>query len=85
LAAGLFVKAGVGLARGIAAAAALFDLDAVVVGGGVSAAADLFLPALRRELAARARLDFSRGLTVAISQSTVDAALVGAARLAMNR
>ena len=81
----LFRGAGVGLGRGIAAAAALFDLDRVVIGGGVAAAAEFFLPALRAELAARARLDFTRGLAVEISDGTVDAALAGAARLALNR
>jgi glucokinase len=84
LAVRLFERAGLGLGRGIASAASLYDLDAVVIGGGVAEAADLFLPALRHELAARARLDFSRGLQVRLSESTVDAALVGAARLALN-
>ena len=80
----LFLRAGRALGRGIASAAALLDLDLVVLGGGVVAAADLFLPALRRELDDRARLDFSQGLPVALCLDTVDAALVGAARLALS-
>lgn len=81
----LFARAGVALGRGIAAAAVLFDLDRVVIGGGVSRAARFFLPALRRELAARAQLDFTRGLPVEISAGTVDAALLGAAKLALEQ
>lgn len=79
----LFRRAGRALGRGIASAAALLDLDLVVIGGGVVAAADLFLPALRRELAVRARLDFTQDLPVALCPDTVEAALLGAARLAL--
>lgn len=79
----LLQRAGLALGRAIAAAAELLDLDRVVIGGGVAGSAELFLPSLRRELARRAQLDFSRGLAVEISAGTVDAALVGAARLAL--
>ena len=79
----LFRMAGVALGRGIAAATALFDLDRVVIGGGVSAAAEHFLPSLRRELARRGQLGFAREVVVEISAGTVDAALVGAARLGL--
>jgi glucokinase len=79
----LFQRAGVALGRGIATAAALFDLDRVIIGGGVAGASEFFLPALRREYDARARLGFVRDLTVEVSQGTVEAALVGAARLAL--
>ena len=72
-----------GIGRAIASAAALYDLDRVVIGGGVTGAARHFLPSLRRELAARARLDFTRDLEVTISTGTVDAALAGAARLVL--
>lgn len=80
----LFRRAGVALGRGIANAAVLLDLDRVVIGGGVAQAAEYFMPALRRELAARARLEFARDLPVEVTASTVDAALAGAARLVMN-
>lgn len=79
----LFRQAGVALGRGISVATALFDLDRVVIGGGVSGAAEYFLPALRRELSARARLDFMRDLQIEISSGTVDSALAGAARLVL--
>ena len=77
----LFRRAGMALGRAIASAAALFDLDRVVIGGGVSQASSYFLPSLRRELEARARLDFTRNLPVEISSGTVEASLAGAARL----
>jgi len=63
------------------AAASLTDLDRVVIGGGVSNAADLFWPALQNELARNARLDFTRDLDVRISELRVSAALAGAAAL----
>lgn len=81
----LFRRAGVGLGRGIAAATALVDLDRVVIGGGISAAAEFFLPALRDELRARACLGFAREVEVVVSSGTVDAALAGAARLVLSR
>ncbi|HEV8229745.1 MAG TPA: ROK family protein [Candidatus Limnocylindria bacterium] len=77
----LFVAAGRALARGIASAAALFDLDRVVVGGGVGLGAwDLLAPSLRAELAARARLSFTRGLEVRRAALGEDANLIGAAK-----
>ena len=79
----LYRQVGIGLGRAIASTAALFDLDRVVIGGGVSAAAQFFLPALHRELAARARLAFTRNIQVELSSGTVDAALAGAARLVL--
>ncbi len=77
----LFRDAGTALGRGIVAAASLLDLDRVVIGGGVSNAADLFWPALENELARNARLDFTRDLDVRISELRVSAALAGAAAL----
>ena len=79
----LLRRAGVALGRGIASAATLLDLDRVVIGGGVAHVAEFFLPSLRRELDARARLDFTRHLPVQISDSTVETALAGAARLVL--
>jgi glucokinase len=77
----VFYDAGIALGRGIAAAANLIDLDRVVIGGGVSRAADLFFPALRQALDRYARLDFTRNLDVRISTLRVSASLAGAAAL----
>jgi len=79
----IYVDAGRALARGIASAAALFDLDRVVVGGGVAVGAwDLLEPPLREELALRARLSFTRKTEVALSALGERAGLIGAAKLA---
>jgi len=80
----LFTEAGKALARGIAAAAVLCDLDRVVIGGGVAIGAwDLLGPALQSELARSLRIEFSRGLTVHQAALGANAGLVGAAALAL--
>ncbi len=80
----LFADAGRALARGIASAAALLDLDRVVIGGGVGLGAwDLFAPALGAELATVARLSFTRGLDVRRAALGERAGLLGAAKLAL--
>jgi glucokinase len=81
LACALFARAGRALGRGIASAAALVDLDRVVVGGGVSQAGALLFDPLRAELARRARLSFTRDLPVVPAALGRQAGLVGAAAL----
>ena len=81
----LYVDAGRALARGIATAAALLDLDLVVIGGGVALGAwDLLEPPLRTELALRARLSFTRDVQVLRTALGQRAGLLGAAKLALN-
>ena len=77
----VFANVGKALGRGIAAACALIDLDRVVIGGGVSAAADLFSPVLRAELDRIARLEFCREIDVRVSSLVGEPSLVGAAAL----
>jgi glucokinase len=77
-------EAGIAVGRGIAAAAALLDLDRVVIGGSVAlGAGELLLGPLRRALAEDARLDFTCGIenAVMLSNLGVGAALAGAAGL----
>jgi glucokinase len=81
LALALFQRAGRALGRGIASAAALVDLDRVVIGGGVSQAGPLLFEPLRAELARRARLSFTRELPVLPAALGRQAGLVGAAAL----
>ena len=81
----IYVGAGRALARGIASAAALLDLDRVVIGGGVALGAwELLEPALRAELALRARLSFTRDLKVVPGALGARAGLIGAAKLALD-
>jgi glucokinase len=87
-AARLVEEAGIAVGRGIAAAAALLDLDRVVIGGGVAlGAGELLLGPLRRTLEQDARLDFTRGIerAVMLSDLGVEAALAGAAALIRGR
>jgi len=80
----LFAEAGRALARGIAAAAVLCDLDRVVIGGGVAIGAwDLLTPALESELTRSLRIEFSRGLPVHRAALGANAGLIGAAALAL--
>lgn len=76
-----FDRAGHAVAAGIVSAAAIVDLSAAVVGGGVSRAADLLLPPLRRALRSHGVLDFLRDLDVCTAVLGGDAGLVGAAAL----
>jgi glucokinase len=84
LAVALFARAGRALGRGIASAAALLDLDRVVIGGGVSQVGPLLFAPLRAELDRRARLDFTRGLAVEPAGLGRLAGLVGAAALVLS-
>ena len=62
-AAQLVEEAGTAVGRGIAAAAVLFDLDRVVIGGGVAlGAGDLLMRAAASRAAEDARLEFARGI-----------------------
>jgi glucokinase len=82
----LFSEAGTALARGIAAAAVLCDLDRIVIGGGVAIGAwDLLAPALEAELARTLQIEFARELPHATQRASggMNAGLVGAAALAL--
>ncbi|MFB4297696.1 ROK family protein [Actinomadura sp. NTSP31] len=71
------------LARGIAATAALCDLDRVVIGGGLSAAGEVLFAPLRRHLEGFLTLGYVRRLTVAPFGLGRSAGLLGAARSAL--
>jgi glucokinase len=79
----LMRTAGEGVGRGIASAAALLDLELVVIGGSIALKAwDLIGPPLEAELARSARLDFTRNVRVVHAERGDEAGLYGAALLA---
>jgi glucokinase len=69
------------LARGIASAANLLDLDRVVIGGGVAQSGDLLFVPLEEELRRRACLSFSHNVEVRRAELGAEAGAVGAAAL----
>jgi glucokinase len=79
----LFHTAGECVGRGIASAAALLDLELVVIGGSIALRAwDLLGPPLEAELHRAARLDFTRNVRVVRAELGDAAGLLGAAQLA---
>jgi len=78
----LYREAGRALARAIAGAAALLDLDRVVLGGGLSLAGELLFTPLRHEWRECARLSFTQQLTIAPTELGGEAGVIGAAALA---
>lgn len=80
----LFRTAGESVGRGIASAAAVLDLERVVIGGSIALHAwDLLGPPLEAELAASARLDFTQNVKVVRAELGDLAGLYGAAQLAL--
>ncbi|MCX4986710.1 ROK family protein [Streptomyces sp. NBC_00572] len=77
-----FERAAQALAAGIAATAALVEIDIAVVGGGVAGAGEVLFAPLRRSLATYATLSFVRNLTVVPALTGTDAGLLGAAAAA---
>ncbi|MEV6205658.1 ROK family protein [Kitasatospora sp. NPDC051914] len=80
-----FDRAARALAAGIAATAALVDIRAAVVGGGVAKAGPVLFEPLRRHLDGYATLSFTAGLDLLPARLGTDAGLVGAAALALHR
>lgn len=83
LAARLLRDAATALARAVASAANLLDLDRVVLGGGLAQTGDLLFTPLRQELARRACLTFSRELDVRPTMLGLEAGAIGAAALVL--
>ncbi|GAA4195783.1 ROK family protein [Streptosporangium oxazolinicum] len=78
-----FQRAADALATAILTTAALFDIDDVVIGGGVSGAGETLLAPLRQAVAKRAGLAFLRRLNVERTSLERDAGLYGAAALVL--
>jgi glucokinase len=75
-------RAGTALGAAIASAAALLDVDRVVIGGGFAQSGAPLWDPLRAAVDAHAGLNFLRGLRVELSGITEGATLVGAGVLA---
>lgn len=82
LATELIERAGRALGIGFAGAAALVDIDLVVVGGGVSSVGEMLFDAIRGAIQVYARLDYLRDLMVMPAETGGDAGILGAAALA---
>lgn len=77
-----FDRATRALAAGIAATAALIEIDIAVVGGGVAQAGEVFFEPLTRHLRHYAAMPFLKELRAVPAELGPDAGLVGAAVLA---
>lgn len=77
-----FDRAAQALAAGIAATAALTEIQVAVIGGGVASAGELLFGPLRRWLTCYATLSFTRSVEVRPALMGTDAGLVGAAAAA---
>ncbi|HYN95774.1 MAG TPA: ROK family protein, partial [Pilimelia sp.] len=77
-----FARAGAAVGAAIVSAAALVDLDDVVVGGGVAQTGELLFDPIRAAVSELAGLDFVRRVRVHASVLGNDAGLLGAAALA---
>ena len=75
-------RAGTALGQAISSAAALLDIDRVVIGGGFAESGEPLWNPMRAAIAEHARLGFLRNLRVVHSQIANGATLVGAAVLA---
>ncbi len=80
-----FDEAGRFIGKELAATANILNLQRAVIGGGVAAALDLLLPAIRRTLREYAFTDENRNLPIIETSLGYDAALVGAAAVAQKR
>lgn len=81
IASAAYHRAGTAVGRAIAGAAALLDLDLVVIGGGVAGAGALLFDPVRAAVAEHARLTYLSELTVVNAALGADAGLIGAAAL----
>ena len=77
-----FDRAAQALAAGIAAVAALVDIEVAIVGGGVAKAGEVLFAPLERHLKDYLALSYTRGVTAVPALLGTDAGLIGAAALA---
>ncbi|TVQ08489.1 MAG: ROK family protein [Leptolyngbya sp. DLM2.Bin27] len=73
------------LGAGLASLVYVLTPEAVILGGGISAAADLFLPTTLAELETRVLPSSREGMQVLVAELGNQAGIAGAARLALQR
>lgn len=73
------------LGAGLANSIYVLNPEAIVIGGGIAASAELFLPATRAEIERRVLLESREGLQIIPAQLGSKAGIVGAAKLAWQR
>ncbi|MGB3312030.1 MAG: ROK family protein [Nodosilinea sp.] len=73
------------LGAGIASLVYVLTPEAVIIGGGISAAAELFLPTVLGELETRVLPSSREGMQVLVAELGNQAGMVGAARLAFQQ
>jgi len=73
------------LGAGLASLIYVLTAEAIILGGGMSAGADLFLPTVWREIEQRVLPTSREGLQILTAQLGNQAGVVGAARLALKR
>jgi glucokinase len=78
-----FARAGTALGIGLAGAAALLELQVVVLGGGLVGAGELLLAPTRESFQRHARLEFANRCRIVPAAAGPDAGLVGAAALVL--
>jgi glucokinase len=76
-----FDRAGSAVGRVVAGAAALLELDAVVIGGGLTNAGDVLFGPLQQAYTAHAQLHYTREIPIRPAGLGQDAGLIGAAAL----
>jgi glucokinase len=79
----LMREAGIALARGIADAANILDLERVILGGGLTQSGETLLAPLREEFRERARMPFTRDLDIRVASAGREAGVIGAAALCL--
>jgi len=77
-----FERAGRAIGAAVASVAALIEIQAAVIGGGVARAGELLLEPIRRHLHAYARLAFIGNVDIVPAALGGDAGLIGAALVA---
>jgi glucokinase len=77
-------EVGAMLARGLAAIESVLDPEAIIIGGGVASSLDLLLPFIREFLPSLVLNPEARRTLIGPSELGYDAALVGAASLALH-